>query len=137
MARGENGAYIKAPKSEAGIRDLYVGTEVIQALRQARIAYLNDKIAHGASFVDDGFVVRQSNGEPMTPDAMTRKWRRFIKANKLPDIRFHDLRHSNATALIMAGVNPKIVQQRLPCRCQYHAEYLYSSPPRNGYGCGK
>ena len=113
MARGENGSYIKEPKSEAGIRDLHVGDEVILALRQARIAYLNDKIAQGVLFKDDGFVVRQSNGKPMTPDAMTRKWKRFIQAHHLPDIRFHDLRHSNATALIMAGVNPKVVQQRL------------------------
>lgn len=113
MARGEDGAYIKSPKSEAGIRDIHVGGEVIQALRESKIAYLNDKIAQGAAFADDGFVVRQSNGKPMTPDAMTRKWRRFIKTNHLPDIRFHDLRHSNATALIMAGVNPKVVQQRL------------------------
>ena len=49
----------------------------------------------------------------ITPDAMTRKWRRFIDAHDLPDIRLHDLRHSNATALIQAGVNPRVVQQRL------------------------
>lgn len=113
MARGENGSYIKAPKSESGIRDIHIGQEVLQALRRARFAYLNDRIAHGMGFVDDGFVVRQSNGKPMTPDAMTRKWKRFIKAHDLPDIRLHDLRHSNATALIRAGVNPKVVQQRL------------------------
>lgn len=113
MARGENGSYIKAPKSESGIRDIHIGQEVLQALRRARLAYLNDRIAYGMGFVDDGFVVRQSNGKPMTPDAMTRKWKRFIQAHDLPDIRLHDLRHSNATALIRAGVNPKVVQQRL------------------------
>lgn len=41
----------------------------------------------------------------------------IIKAPKsesgLPKIRRHDLRHSNATALIQAGVNPRVVQQRL------------------------
>ena len=44
---------------------------------------------------------------------MTQKWERFIQDHNLPHIRLHDLRHSNATALIMAGVNPKVVQQRL------------------------
>ena len=44
---------------------------------------------------------------------MTRKWTRFIEANNLPRIRLHDLRHSNATALIRAGVNPKVVSERL------------------------
>ena len=44
---------------------------------------------------------------------MSQKWRRFLEDNRLPSIRFHDLRHSNATALIQAGVNPRVVQQRL------------------------
>ena len=31
----------------------------------------------------------------------------------LPDIRFHDLRHSHATLLLRANVHPKIVAERL------------------------
>lgn len=31
----------------------------------------------------------------------------------LPEIRFHDLRHSMATILLAANVNPKVVQERL------------------------
>ena len=47
------------------------------------------------------------------PDSMTRKRSRFVKRIGLEKIRLHDLRHSNATALIQAGVNPRVVQQRL------------------------
>ncbi len=32
---------------------------------------------------------------------------------KLPDITFHDLRHTHATLLLEQGVHPKIVQERL------------------------
>ena len=59
------------------------------------------------------FVIHQEDGSPFKPDSMTRKWARFLEANNLPKIRLHDLRHSNATALIQAGVSPKVVQQRL------------------------
>ncbi len=31
----------------------------------------------------------------------------------LPDIRFHDLRHTSATMLLSAGIHPKVVQERL------------------------
>jgi integrase len=31
----------------------------------------------------------------------------------LPDIRFHDLRHTSATLLLSQGVHPKVVQERL------------------------
>ncbi|MGG1679923.1 tyrosine-type recombinase/integrase, partial [Neobacillus sp. NRS-1170] len=35
------------------------------------------------------------------------------KKKGLPDIRFHDLRHSHATILLKANVHPKIVSARL------------------------
>lgn len=44
---------------------------------------------------------------------MTRKWERFLEKKNLKHIRFHDLRHSCATAMIAAGVDLKTVQQRL------------------------
>ena len=31
----------------------------------------------------------------------------------IPRIRFHDLRHSHATQLLLAGVHPKVAQERL------------------------
>lgn len=37
----------------------------------------------------------------------------LLKRAKLPDIRFHDLRHTSATMLLSAGVHPKVVQERL------------------------
>lgn len=113
MVRGENGFIIKAPKSEAGVRDIRLGDEVIDELRKARKQYFEDMISYGAGFQNLNFVVRQEDGTPMMPDSMTRKWTRFVEEHDLPHIRFHDLRHSNATALIMAGVNPRVVQQRL------------------------
>ena len=68
---------------------------------------------YGGLFQDLNLVVRQPDGSPLFPDSMTRKWKRFIHGTGLEEIRLHDLRHSNATALIQAGVNPRVVQQRL------------------------
>ena len=31
----------------------------------------------------------------------------------MPDVRFHDLRHTSASLQLQAGTNPKIVQERL------------------------
>ena len=36
-----------------------------------------------------------------------------MRRHGLPQIRFHDLRHSHATHLLAAGVHPKIAQERL------------------------
>jgi integrase len=37
----------------------------------------------------------------------------LVRATGLPRIRFHDLRHSHATHLILAGMHPKVVSERL------------------------
>lgn len=113
MVRGEKDYIIKAPKSEAGIRDLMLGDEVVAVLREERTKYMADLFKQGRSFQNLNFVIRQADGSPLRPDSMSQKWRRFLEVNHLPPIRFHDLRHSNATALIQAGVNPRVVQQRL------------------------
>jgi integrase len=37
----------------------------------------------------------------------------LLKKANLPDIRFHDLRHSAATLLLGMGTHPKVVQELL------------------------
>lgn len=113
MVKGENGCILKAPKSEAGIRDIHLGNDVMDVLREARVQYMNDVFTYGTGFQNLNFVIHQEDGRPLKPDSMTQKWGRFLEMHNLPKIRLHDLRHSNATALIQAGVNPKVVQQRL------------------------
>ena len=89
-----------------------IGDEVMAELKKARLKYMDDALT-SPIFQNLNFVIRQEDGSPLHPDSMTRKWSRFLKDNDLPHIRLHDLRHSNATALIQAGVNPRVVQQRL------------------------
>lgn len=113
MVRGEKDFIIKAPKTESGIRDIHLGKEVMEVLKKERSKYVSDMFSKETNFQNLNFVIRQKDGSPIRPDSMSQKWRRFLEDNRLPSIRFHDLRHSNATALIQAGVNPRVVQQRL------------------------
>ena len=101
----------KAPKSKAGIRTFSVGHDVADALREAKEMY--DDLAEEPGFRNLGYVVCKEDGEPYHPDSITQKWERFVKKHQLPKICLHGLRHSNATALIAAGVSAKVVQHRL------------------------
>ena len=47
------------------------------------------------------------------PTVLSRDWRRFVQAHKLPAVRFHSLRHSHASALIAAGVDILSVSRRI------------------------
>jgi integrase len=42
-----------------------------------------------------------------------KEFKTLLKQAGLPDIRFHDLRHTSATLLLSQGVHPKVVQERL------------------------
>jgi integrase len=42
-----------------------------------------------------------------------KHWKPLLRRAELPDIRFHDLRHTCATLLLTKGVHPKIVSEML------------------------
>jgi len=52
------------------------------------------------------------------------------KLKNLPCVRFHDLRHSHATQLLLAGVHPKIAQERLGHSTITTTLDLYSHVPK-------
>lgn len=106
------GVIEKSPKTQAGKRTITIGHDVVDALRDAKAIYAK-ALRNNPGFKDLGYVLFKENGEPFHPDSLTQKWERFVAKHKLPPIRLHDLRHSNATAMIAAGVNAKVVQHRL------------------------
>jgi integrase len=59
------------------------------------------------------FVFRSTAGGPIDPDNVDRAFKRHLTAAGLPDVRFHDLRHTHASLLIAAGLHPKAIQARL------------------------
>ncbi len=53
-------------------------------------------------------------GTPIRRDNLhDRCWKPLLKRAGLPDMRFHDLRHTCATLLLTRGVHPKIVSEML------------------------
>jgi integrase len=60
------------------------------------------------------WVFCNQHGGPLRRSHFHRQdFKPLLKRAGLPDIRFHDLRHTSATLLLSAGVHPKIVQERL------------------------
>ncbi|MGE5271524.1 MAG: tyrosine-type recombinase/integrase [Thiohalocapsa sp.] len=59
-------------------------------------------------------VCHRADGKPFNPLSLTQAFLAFMrKQPDLPRVRFHDLRHTHATALLAAGAHPKVVQERL------------------------
>jgi integrase len=52
-------------------------------------------------------------GGYLDPAKTLLKYKALLKATDLPNIRFHDLRHTAAIILLEKNVHPKVVQERL------------------------
>ena len=67
---------------------------------------------HGTN--PDGLLFTTEAGDPIQRNRWGEVWRRAVKAAELPTgTRFHDLRHSYASALISAGVSVRAVAAAL------------------------
>lgn len=58
-------------------------------------------------------VFAADDGKPLKPDTVSKWFAAAVKRTEIPQVRFHDLRHSHATQLLRAGVHFKIVSERL------------------------
>lgn len=86
---------------------------VIAELRAHRLRQAQELWQLGVRLSDETFVCAREDGEPWQPNSIGRAWDRFLASTELPRIRFHDLRHSHATIMLRANINPKIVSERL------------------------
>jgi integrase len=64
-------------------------------------------------FHDASWVFARADGERVSGVQARMRLLRLVRRLRLPEIGFHGLRHTHATALLEAGVNPKVVAERL------------------------
>ena len=67
----------------------------------------------GKEYISNDYIPKWDDGRPFSPDFVTKKFQKLLKANSLPRIRFHELRHSCASILINMGFTLKDVQEWL------------------------
>jgi integrase len=85
----------------------------IEELRRHKARQAEELLRLGVRQTDDMHVVAQADGQPLKPNSLTHEFVRFIAGTHLPQVRFHDLRHSHATHLLASGAHPKVAQERL------------------------
>ncbi len=98
------GWYFGKGKTAKSRRTLPLSRPTIQAITNHR----------PASFDPEDFVFTTVEGGPMISDNLAQRYfKPLLKKAKLSTVRLYDLRHTMATLLLVAGVNPKIVSERL------------------------
>ena len=74
---------------------------------------MEHQLDYGALWSNTGYVFTQLDGSPIDPDRISKEFPKLVKAQGLPHLTFHGLRHAHATLALSAGINPKVVSERL------------------------
>jgi integrase len=101
------------PKTESSKRSIILPPFVIDALVQHRASQNEARIKAGAKWQELGLVFPNTQGGYFRRPKLHTMYKKLLKEAGLPDIRFHDLRHSAATIFLSMGIHPKIVQEVL------------------------
>lgn len=97
------------PKSKRSRRRIELSNRAIAALRERK------RIAEPGDATREGFVFTSARGELLRKsNFLRREFYPLLDEAKLPrTVRFHDLRHSCASMMLLQGTNPKVVQELL------------------------
>lgn len=119
VSRGANGGFeVGTPKTASGRRAIALPPSAVNALHRHRAAARALALALGVPWDADGYAFAAvgtdaPGSRPLHPNSLASRFARLIARADVPRIRFHDLRHTNATLSLADGTHPKVVQERL------------------------
>jgi integrase len=67
----------------------------------------------GKELTLDDLVFANAKGKPLNPSGLNREFKRIIKRAGLDNVRFHDLRHTFASLILLRGAKPKVISEAL------------------------
>lgn len=108
-----HGLVFSEPKTAAGRRMIVLSPNAIEKLRSHSEKQNVERQLAGSAWVENDLIFPTKLGSPMYSANMYKIFKGVLKLASLPNIRFHDLRHTAATLMLQQGVHPKVVQERL------------------------
>jgi integrase len=111
----EGGRYrLGETKTKRGHRSIRLTSQAVSALGAHRKRQLEERMKVAGLYEDHDLIFATQKGTPLNPENLVkRSFKPLLERASLPEIRFHDLRHTCATLLLGRGVHPKLVQELL------------------------
>ena len=112
---------VTTPKTLESIREIYISDDLLNILKILKKNQSRNKLSCGEFYEKNifndrefNFIMRWRTGKYIHPMYYTNKFSKILNECKInKKVRFHDLRHTNATLLLQQGINPKVIQERL------------------------
>ena len=109
----KSGTLVFFEPKNASRRTLDLPQRAVEALRSHRKRQLEERV-QATHYEDSGLVFATGKGTPLdAQNVVNRYFKPLLRRAGLPDIRWHDLRHTYATLLLVRGTHPTYVQKSL------------------------
>jgi len=103
----------KEPKTGHSRRRLNLPPSLALFLRQYKAKRGAESLLLGKPLMEDDLVFGNVDGAAMDPGTLTHNFARIAQRAGLPGTRFHDLKHTFASLMLLAGIHPKVVSEML------------------------
>ena len=114
LVRVDSETIFTTTKTESGERTIAIPSMLVDYLKGWKIRQARQRLKLGKDYYDNGLIICRENGEPLNPNTFSVNFLNFLRRNGLKEIRFHDLRHTHATLLLVEyNANIKTVSDRL------------------------
>jgi integrase len=114
--------HLKEPKTESSRRSVRVSRATMDALN----AHRQRQLAEGAYRADGPVFCNRRGGLMHKSNVYTLSFYPAVKRSDLAGLRFHDLRHTAATLMLLNGINVKAVAATLGHKDAYMTLNVYS-----------
>jgi len=112
MAKGKP-ILLEYPKTNDSHRDIIVTDRIVQTLKQHKRKQYEARLKLGSQYHVTNYVCTWPDGTLMNPSHVSRNFDLRMKKYGLPDITYHELRHSNGSLMISNKVHMKGASERL------------------------
>ncbi len=113
LEQTREGLNIKLPKTDSGIRTIKLPVFAVDALNAHRREQAEQRLAVGLGSNKRGLVFTDLDGNPRSPNKLTKGFGRLVKQAMVTPITLHGLRHTHATQLLRQGGHVKTIAERL------------------------
>lgn len=115
-------------KTASGRRVISLDPLTVFWLRRHMKVLEDEQDGFGDDYQDAGLLVCHPDGRPVHPDTITARFNRLVDRAGVRRIRLHDVRHTYATMALDAGIDPKIVSDRIGHANMAYTLAIYTHP---------
>lgn len=109
----EDGTYEDETKNDSSVRVAAIPLSIMNMVQKYKAWWNEEKKKAGDKWIETNRLFIQWNGGAMHPDTISSWFPEFIRANSLPHVTFHGLRHTYGSILIAMGMNLEDVAKLL------------------------